>query len=114
MVQETLNAALQARAGYSGRASEKTWLIGILKHKIVDFIRRQVRETTVEDISALSDAVTENPLDDIPGIGPSRKKALLAHFGSAKAVRNAALADLEAVDGVSKAMAKRIHDWFQR
>jgi excinuclease ABC subunit C len=58
--------------------------------------------------------MSDNPLDDIPGIGPSRKKALLAHFGSAKAVRNAALADLEAVDGVSKAMAKRIHDWFQR
>ena len=57
--------------------------------------------------------MTENPLDGIPGIGPSRKKALLAHFGSAKAVRNAALADLEAVDGVSKAMAKKIHDWFQ-
>ena len=58
--------------------------------------------------------MAENPLDDIPGIGPARKKALLAHFGSAKAVRNAALADLEAVDGVSKAMAKKIHDWFQR
>ena len=58
--------------------------------------------------------MADNPLDDVPGIGPSRKKALLAHFGSAKSVRNAALADLEAVDGVSKAMAKRIHDWFQR
>lgn len=59
-------------------------------------------------------AITDNPLDGIPGVGPSRKKALLAHFGSAKSVRNAALADLEAVDGVSKAMAKRIHDWFQK
>lgn len=59
-------------------------------------------------------AISDNPLDEISGIGPARKKALLAHFGSAKAVRNAALADLEAVDGVSKAMAKRIHDWFQR
>jgi len=39
---------------------------------------------------------------------------LLAHFGSAKAVRNAALADLEAVDGISKAMAKKVHDWFQK
>ncbi len=58
--------------------------------------------------------MADNPLDDVPGIGPSRKKALLAHFGSAKSVRDAALADLEAVDGVSKAMAKRIHDWFQR
>jgi excinuclease ABC subunit C len=58
--------------------------------------------------------MADNPLDDVPGIGPSRKKALLTHFGSAKSVRNAALADLEAVDGVSKAMAKIIHDWFQR
>lgn len=59
-------------------------------------------------------ALTDNPLDGVPGVGPARKKALLAHFGSAKSVRNAALADLEAVEGVSKAMAKRIHDWFQR
>ncbi|VAW77296.1 RNA polymerase ECF-type sigma factor [hydrothermal vent metagenome] len=51
MVQETLVAALQARTSYSGRAQEKTWLIGILKHKIVDFIRKQVREVTVDDIS---------------------------------------------------------------
>lgn len=59
-------------------------------------------------------AIRENPLDSIPGIGPSRKKALLAHFGSAKAVERAALADLEGVEGVSAAMAKRIHDWFQQ
>jgi len=59
-------------------------------------------------------AMTDNPLDGVPGIGPARKKALLTHFGSAKAVRDAALKDLEAVDGVSKAMAKRIHDWFQQ
>lgn len=59
-------------------------------------------------------AMRDNPLDSIPGIGPSRKKALLAHFGSAKAVERAALGDLEAVEGVSAAMAKRIHDWFQQ
>ena len=41
------------------------------------------------------------PLDEIEGIGPKRKKALLAHFGSAKAVSRANLADLKAVDGVS-------------
>lgn len=58
-------------------------------------------------------AIRENPLDGIPGVGPSRKKALLAHFGSAKAVRGAALSDLEGVEGVSKAMAKRIYDWFR-
>ena len=59
-------------------------------------------------------ALTDNPLDGVPGVGPARKKSLLTHFGSAKAVRDAALGDLEAVDGVSKAMAKRIHDWFQQ
>ncbi|MEN0653645.1 excinuclease ABC subunit UvrC [Hyphobacterium vulgare] len=58
-------------------------------------------------------AIRDNPLDGIPGVGPSRKKALLAHFGSAKAVRGAALSDLEGVEGVSKAMAKRIYDWFR-
>jgi RNA polymerase sigma-70 factor (ECF subfamily) len=62
-VQETLLAALQARANYSGRASEKTWLTGILKHKIIDFIRKQVRESTVDDISALSDATAESGVD---------------------------------------------------
>jgi len=65
MVQETLMAALQARARYSGRASEKTWLIGILKHKIIDFIRRQVREITVDDISALSEAATKSEVGNL-------------------------------------------------
>ena len=51
-------------------------------------------------------------LDDVPGVGPSRKKALLLHFGSAKAVANAHLADLEAVDGISKAVARKVYDHF--
>ncbi|MDT8388086.1 MAG: sigma-70 family RNA polymerase sigma factor [Thiogranum sp.] len=65
LVQETLLAAFQARASYSGRSSEKTWLIGILKHKVVDFIRTQVRESTVDDISALSDKGVEHDIDDL-------------------------------------------------
>ena len=52
-------------------------------------------------------------LDDIPSIGGKRKKALLHHFGSAKAVEEAGLADLEAVEGISTATAKRIYDWFK-
>ncbi|RVT94402.1 excinuclease ABC subunit UvrC [Sphingomonas crocodyli] len=56
--------------------------------------------------------LTKSPLDDIPGIGPARKKALLMHFGTAKAVRSASLADLEAAPGVSTAMAQSIHDFF--
>ncbi|MGH1416490.1 MAG: excinuclease ABC subunit UvrC [Pelagimonas sp.] len=53
-----------------------------------------------------------NPLDDVPGVGAARKRALLAHFGSAKAVTRANLADLKAVDGVSEALAEKIYDYF--
>ncbi len=55
---------------------------------------------------------TKSPLDDVPGIGPARKKALLMHFGTARAVRASTLEDLERVPGVSKAMARAIHDHF--
>ena len=55
----------------------------------------------------------KNPLDDIDGVGPKRKKALLAHFGSAKAVARANLVDLKAVEGVSDAMAEIIYNHFQ-
>ena len=54
-----------------------------------------------------------NPLDAIDGIGPTRKRALLAHFGTAKAVGRAALSDLERVEGISAAMARQIYDHFQ-
>jgi len=57
-------------------------------------------------------AVGVTPLDDIPGVGATRKRALLAHFGSAKAVSRAGLTDLTAVDGISEAMAQVIYDYF--
>ena len=57
-------------------------------------------------------AVGATPLDDVPGVGPGRKRALLAHFGSAKAVSRAALADLTAVDGISSSMAETIYAYF--
>ena len=57
-------------------------------------------------------AVGATPLDDIPGVGAARKRALLAHFGSAKAVSRANLADLKAVDGVSAALAEKIYAFF--
>ena len=53
-----------------------------------------------------------NPLDDIPGVGAARKRALLAHFGSAKAVSRANFADLKAVEGVSEALAQKVYDHF--
>lgn len=57
-------------------------------------------------------AISANPLDDIPGIGGKRKRALLNHFGSARAVARAKSQDLAAVDGVSAALAQRIYDHF--
>ncbi|MFC3166873.1 excinuclease ABC subunit UvrC [Paracoccus fontiphilus] len=57
-------------------------------------------------------SVMANPLDEIAGIGAARKRALLAHFGSAKAVSRAGLADLQAVEGISAAIAQKVHDHF--
>jgi excinuclease ABC subunit C len=59
-----------------------------------------------------SKAISATPLDDVPGVGAARKRALLAHFGSAKAVSRAGLSDLMAVEGISAAMAQAIHDYF--
>jgi excinuclease ABC subunit C len=56
--------------------------------------------------------MVSSPLDEVPGIGPSRKRALLMHFGTARAVKNAALEDLEKAPGISKAMARGIYDFF--
>jgi len=59
-----------------------------------------------------SKAISANPLDDIPGVGATRKRALLTHFGSAKAVSRANLADLKAVEGVNEGLAQKIYDYF--
>ena len=57
-------------------------------------------------------AIAANPLDGVPGIGAKRKRALLNHFGSAKEIARAKPADLEAVEGVSAALAQKIYDYF--
>jgi excinuclease ABC subunit C len=59
-----------------------------------------------------SRAITASPLDEIPGIGPSRKRALLLHFGTAGKVRAAALADLTRVPGISAAVARQVYDFY--
>jgi len=51
-------------------------------------------------------------LDDISGVGPSRKKALILHFGSAKAVQDATIEDISKVKGISREMAKKIYGFF--
>jgi excinuclease ABC subunit C len=57
-------------------------------------------------------SMASSPLDEVPGIGPSRKRALLMHFGTARAVKGAALEDLEKAPGISRAMARGIYDYF--
>jgi len=57
--------------------------------------------------------ITKNPLDEIGGVGPARKRALLERFGSARGVAGANVSELEAVEGVSRELARRIHDFFR-
>lgn len=59
-----------------------------------------------------SKAIGANPLDEIAGVGAGRKRALLTHFGSARAVAGASLADIESVSGVSRTLAKKVYDFF--
>ncbi|OAN66959.1 excinuclease ABC subunit UvrC [Sphingomonas sp. TDK1] len=57
-------------------------------------------------------AIGASPLDEVPGIGPARKKALLMHFGTARAVRNASLEDLQKAPGVSAGVAQQVYDFY--
>ncbi|MEO7690319.1 MAG: excinuclease ABC subunit UvrC [Sphingomonas sp.] len=57
-------------------------------------------------------AIGASPLDEVPGIGPARKKALLMHFGTGRAVRNASLQDLQKAPGVSAAVAQQVYDFY--
>jgi excinuclease ABC subunit C len=59
-----------------------------------------------------SKAITSSPLDEIPGVGAKRKRALLTHFGSARAVARAGLEDLKEVDGISSSVAGTVYDHF--
>jgi excinuclease ABC subunit C len=59
-----------------------------------------------------SRAISASPLDEIPGIGPARKRALLLHFGTAGKVRAASLHDLKRVPGVSAAVAQTVYDFY--
>lgn len=59
-----------------------------------------------------ANAQTHSTLDDIPGIGARRKRALLNHFGSVRNVERAGLSDLEGVDGISSTVAQTVYEWF--
>ncbi len=63
LVQETFLAALKSRYNFQGRSSTRTWLIAILKHKIVDHIRKRIREQASDKVEALSDAAAQDIID---------------------------------------------------
>ena len=63
LVQETFLAALKARRNFRGRSTARTWLIAILKHKIVDFIRKKIKEQTSDKIEFVSDSFSIDTID---------------------------------------------------
>jgi RNA polymerase sigma-70 factor (ECF subfamily) len=63
LVQETFLAALKARQNFRGRSTARTWMIAILKHKIVDYIRKKVREQVSDKVESLSDAAASESVD---------------------------------------------------
>ena len=83
---------------------------------VLFYVQRLRDEAQRFDIGAhrakRSKAITASPLDEVSGIGPARKKALLMHFGTARAVRSASLQDLQKVPGVSAAVAQTVHDFY--
>lgn len=87
-----------------------------LNHPVLFYMQRLRDEAHRFAIGAhrakRSKAITVSSLDEVPGIGPARKKALLMHFGTARAVRDAALDDLQRAPGVSKAVAQQVYDYF--
>ncbi|MGC4251480.1 MAG: excinuclease ABC subunit UvrC [Sphingobium sp.] len=87
-----------------------------LNHPVLFYLQRLRDEVHRFAIGAhrqkRSKAITTSSLDDVPGIGPARKKALLMHFGTARAVKDAALEDLQRAPGVSKIVARQVYDYF--
>ena len=85
-------------------------------HPVLYFVQRLRDEAHRWAIGAhrakRSKAVGATPLDEVPGVGAARKRALLQHFGSAKAVSRAGLDDLKAVDGISAKVAQTVYDFF--
>jgi excinuclease ABC subunit C len=87
-----------------------------LNHPVLFYLQRLRDEAHRFAIGAhrqkRSKAIGVSSLDEVPGIGPARKRALLMHFGTAKAVRNASLEDLARAPGVSQAVAQTVYDYF--
>lgn len=87
-------------------------------HKLLYFLQRLRDEAHRYAIGAHRTrrikAMSASKLDNVPGVGAARKRSLLQHFGSAKAVEGIGLKDLEGVKGISKSLAKKIYDYFHK
>jgi len=87
-----------------------------MNHPVLFFLQRLRDEAHRFAIGAhrtrRAKALVSSTLDDVPGIGPARKKALLMHFGTARAVKGASLEDLRKAPGVSEAVALQVHGYF--
>ena len=82
--------------------------------QLVQRIRDEAHRTAITHHRALrGKAFTHSQLEDIPGVGPGRRKALLKHFGSIKAIRSASLEDLLQVKSISRPVAESILQWAQ-
>ena len=78
----------------------------------VQRIRDEAHNTAVSYQKKQREKFTRSDLDDVSGVGPKTKKALLLHFGSVKAIADASPAQLTQVDGVGTSMAERIVEHF--
>jgi DNA-directed RNA polymerase specialized sigma24 family protein len=72
LVQEAFVSGLRSRDSFTGRSSERTWLMGILKHKLMDYYRKKSRESSMEDVEAMPDSVQE--MFERNGGGKSRRR----------------------------------------
>ena len=63
LVQETFLAALKSQSNFQGRSAARTWLIAIIKHKIVDYFRKQIREQASDKVESLSDSMAADPIE---------------------------------------------------
>ena len=78
----------------------------------IELAHTRVAASAGEGRAKRAKSLTISTLDDVPGIGPTRKRALLMHFGTARAVKGAALEDLETAPGISRATARQVYDYF--
>ena len=82
------------------------WVLGLLREKGTYVSEWYIFQKTKQ--------MFKSPLDEIDGIGSKRKKALLSHFGSAKAIEGASLDDIKSIDGINDSSAEKVYNFFHK